>query len=113
MDVGALWGLRAPALSEVPPGSPATFPHCVDTAGTSVQQDATATTCPAGQTFVSGVNPFKEFFLGNTPRPRVSIGIGINWNSPFGPFRIDIAKALITAPGDNTKLLTFNVGTAF
>ncbi|MEA2283929.1 MAG: outer membrane protein insertion porin family, partial [Solirubrobacteraceae bacterium] len=32
---------------------------------------------------------------------------------PFGPFRIDIAKALIKAPGDQTKLLTFNVGTAF
>jgi outer membrane protein insertion porin family len=37
----------------------------------------------------------------------------VNWNSPFGPFRIDIAKALIKAEGDDTKLFTFNVGTAF
>jgi outer membrane protein insertion porin family len=43
----------------------------------------------------------------------VSVGIGVNWNSPFGPFRIDIAKALIKAPGDDTKLITFNVGTSF
>ena len=31
----------------------------------------------------------------------------------FGPFRIDIAKALTKADGDDTKLITFNVGTAF
>jgi hypothetical protein len=41
------------------------------------------------------------------------VGAGVNWNSPFGPFRIDIAKALTKAEGDDTKLLTFNVGTAF
>jgi outer membrane protein insertion porin family len=37
----------------------------------------------------------------------------VNWNSPFGPFRIDIARALISQPGDDTKLFSFNVGTAF
>jgi outer membrane protein insertion porin family len=58
-------------------------------------------------------NPFDETFLGNTPRPRLSIGVGVNWNSPFGPFRIDIAKALLKSPGDQTKLFTFNVGTQF
>ena len=57
--------------------------------------------------------PFSEVFYGDTPRPRVSIGFGVNWNSPFGPFRIDIAKALIKAPGDDSKLVTFNVGTSF
>ena len=46
-------------------------------------------------------------------KPRLSVGFGVNWNSPFGPFRIDIAKALIKAEGDDTKLFTFNVGTAF
>ena len=54
-----------------------------------------------------------SLFLGDTMKPRVSVGFGVNWNSPFGPFRIDIAKALITAEGDDTKLFTFNVGTAF
>ena len=34
-------------------------------------------------------------------------------NSPFGPFRIDIAKALLKEKGDNTKTFQFNVGTQF
>jgi len=56
---------------------------------------------------------FVERFFGDTPSPRVSVGFGVNWNSPFGPFRIDIAKALLKEPGDDTKLFTFNVGTQF
>ncbi len=61
----------------------------------------------------SEVTPFIERFLGDTPRPRLSVGIGVNWNSPFGPLRIDVAKALLSQPGDDTKLITFNVGTQF
>ena len=57
--------------------------------------------------------PFAERFLGNSPRPRLSVGFGVNWNSPFGPLRIDVAKALLSQPGDDTKLVTFNVGTQF
>jgi outer membrane protein insertion porin family len=57
--------------------------------------------------------PFKEFFYGNSAKPRVAIGAGVNWNSPFGPFRIDIAKVLLKEPGDQTKTITFNVGTQF
>jgi outer membrane protein insertion porin family len=56
---------------------------------------------------------FTERFFGDSPSPRVSVGFGVNWNSPFGPFRIDIAKALLKEPGDDTKLFTFNVGTQF
>ena len=59
------------------------------------------------------IAPFRETFLGNSPSPRLSVGFGVNWNSPFGPFRIDIARALLSEPGDDTKLFTFNVGTAF
>ncbi|KTF69430.1 outer membrane protein assembly factor BamA [Sphingomonas sp. WG] len=57
--------------------------------------------------------PFYEVFRGSTARPRISIGFGVNWNSPFGPLRIDIAKALLSQPGDDKKLVTFNVGTQF
>lgn len=57
--------------------------------------------------------PFDEVFLGDTWKPRLSVGFGFNWKSPFGPFRIDIAKALLKEPGDDTKLFTFNVGTQF
>jgi outer membrane protein insertion porin family len=75
-----------------------------------------AGTCVGGFTNTSterGINPFEETFLGNTWKPRLSVGFGVNWNSPFGPFRIDIAKALLKQPGDDTKLITFNVGTQF
>ncbi|QTD57928.1 outer membrane protein assembly factor BamA [Parasphingorhabdus cellanae] len=56
---------------------------------------------------------FTEQFFGDSAKPRVSVGIGVNWNSPFGPFRIDVARALLKEPGDDTKLFTFNVGTQF
>lgn len=56
---------------------------------------------------------FTEQFFGDSASPRVSVGIGVNWNSPFGPFRIDVARALLKEPGDDTKLFTFNVGTQF
>ncbi|MCK0531927.1 outer membrane protein assembly factor BamA [Sphingobium agri] len=56
---------------------------------------------------------FEEVYLGDTLKPRVSVGFGVNWNSPFGPFRIDIAKALLKEPGDDTQLISFNVGTQF
>jgi outer membrane protein insertion porin family len=61
----------------------------------------------------SPIAPFEEFYFGNSAKPRVSIGFGVNWNSPFGPFRIDIAKTLLKEPGDQTKTFTFNVGTQF
>jgi len=57
--------------------------------------------------------PFYERFLGDSPKPRISVGFGVNWNSPFGPLRIDVAKTLVTVDGDDTKLVTFNVGTQF
>lgn len=57
--------------------------------------------------------PFQERFLGNSPRPRVSVGIGANWNSPFGPLRLDLAYALTKIEGDDDKLFSFNVGTSF
>ena len=61
----------------------------------------------------STIPPFIEQFFGDSPKPRVSVGIGVNWNSPFGPFRIDFAKALLKEKGDDTKAFTFNVGTQF
>ncbi|MEO1967562.1 MAG: outer membrane protein assembly factor BamA [Sphingomonadaceae bacterium] len=61
----------------------------------------------------NNISPFREVFLGDTASPRISVGLGINWNSPFGPLRIDIAKVLRSAPGDDTKTISFNVGTQF
>jgi len=56
---------------------------------------------------------FDESYVGDSPKPRLSVGAGINWNSPFGPFRIDLAKALLKQPGDKTTLFQFNVGGQF
>jgi hypothetical protein len=77
---------------------------------------STPTTCVG--TSINGLYnlpnaPFLERFLGDSARPRLSIGFGVNWNSPFGPLRIDVAKALLHDKGDDTKLVTFNVGTQF
>ena len=51
--------------------------------------------------------------VGENPHAVDTAGIGVNWNSPFGPLRIDLAYALLHDKGDDTKLVTFNVGTQF
>jgi outer membrane protein insertion porin family len=63
---------------------------------------------------VNVTNPgFVEEFFGDSPSPRISVGIGVSWNSPFGPFRFDLAKALKKVEGDDTQTFQFNVGTQF
>lgn len=59
------------------------------------------------------IQPFLERFVGDSAKPRITVGIGVNWQSPFGPLRIDLAKDVISVDGDDPKLLTFNVGAAF
>ncbi len=143
LDVGAVWGVTKPLPTATFPThvDPTTGKTIVDplvspildTNGkplysyTLADGTAVSTICPAGipdgagncngltanTALTSTVSPFLERFVGNTPRPRVSIGFGVNWNSPFGPLRIDIAKALLHSKGDDTKLITFNVGTQF
>jgi outer membrane protein insertion porin family len=111
LDVGALWGVRAPATLDIDPLNALAQFECTAGDGTVNLRFGQ---CLTGETLTrQPIAPFRESFLGDTPSPRVSVGIGVNWNSPFGPFRIDIAKALISEPGDDTKLFTFNVGTAF
>jgi outer membrane protein insertion porin family len=112
VDVGALWGLKNPGENPVAPGSPLTIDRCFDTNGNSTVRPPNQQ-CPQGTQLIAGIQPFDEQYKGDTPKPRLSVGFGVNWNSPFGPFRIDIAKALLKADGDDTKLITFNVGTAF
>ena len=112
VDVGALFGLKNPVLNPIAPGSPLTKDRCFDNGGNATPRPEGGS-CAEGTILVPGIQPFDEQYLGDTPKPRLSVGFGVNWNSPFGPFRIDIAKALLKADGDDTKLITFNVGTAF
>lgn len=50
---------------------------------------------------------------GASPNPRVSVGFGILWNSPFGPVRIDIAEPVIKQSTDQNELFRFDFGTHF
>ena len=77
--------------------------------------DVTTNTCVGTTLNARSLNPniYQETFLGNSAKPRLSVGIGVNWNSPFGPLRIDLARALLKQKGDDPKLITFNVGTQF
>lgn len=99
---------QVPATDAVAPGA---YTTC------SVGYSATAGGPCSGTSINSRYNiqtdPFVERFLGNTPRPRVAVGIGANWNSPFGPLRLDLAYAITKVEGDDDKLFSFNVGTSF
>ena len=112
VDAGAVFGVRSPNLLDIDPNNPLTYNQCTLNAGGTTRLSRTS--CLDTETLTRGaISPFRERFLGDSPSPRVSVGFGVNWNSPFGPFRIDIARALLHEPGDDTKLFTFNVGTAF
>jgi outer membrane protein insertion porin family len=113
VDAGAVFGVRTPNLIDINPNDPLTFNQCTLTAGGTTRLTRTGCDATTESLTRSAISPFTERFRGDSPSPRVSVGFGVNWNSPFGPFRIDIARALLHEPGDDTKLFTFNVGTAF
>ena len=128
-NIGSVFGTTKPVLTP-DTGPKGQFRETLNSDGTRQCVDAntsdtnvlpsvaipfnSTTTCPSGLTPSGTTIPgFQEMFLGDTWKPRISIGIGVNWNSPFGPFRIDMAKAIVKRAGDDTKLFTFNVGTQF
>jgi len=140
LDVGALFGVKQPILQSSPFPDGIFYPTrdndgnalytqinaaALDTNNDCVASSTSVVTDPinpnpptclasANNTAIgSTVAPFQEVFLGDSPSPRVSIGIGVNWNSPFGPFRIDFAHVLRKVEGDDTKKFSFNVGTQF
>jgi len=127
VDAGAVWGVRAPQISgsdkvqtiqrQDAGGNPLWYQ--TDSSG-NILADANGNALitnvkPATniKPYNVVIQPYQEFYRGDSPKPRIAIGIGFNWNSPFGPFRIDIAKALVHVDGDDTKTFTFNVGTQF
>jgi len=137
VDAGAVWGVRTPQLDTIYTAVPI---PTLDASGNQLYTQIDAVDNSAGlctptqtSTTTSQTNPnpatclgtnlntaqstnvpaFQEFFVGNTWKPRVAVGIGVNWNSPFGPFRIDFSKVLLKREGDDTKSFTFNVGTQF
>jgi outer membrane protein insertion porin family len=123
MDAGAVWGITHPQTQFFTTNqfiatrnSNGQALYSQTNLDGSITQTTAATnpqTGGANTALGQTVSPFQEFFYGDSPRPRISIGVGFNWNSPFGPFRIDIAKSLLHQLGDDTKTFTFNVGTQF
>jgi outer membrane protein insertion porin family len=125
VDVGSVFDVTQPILQTLQQRSEATatspslplfytgaFVPNTDGTPSSVLATSTTGTNADGSARTPALQ-FQERFLGDTWKPRLSVGFGVNWNSPFGPFRIDIARALLKQPGDDTKLFTFNVGTQF
>ncbi|MEQ8410737.1 MAG: outer membrane protein assembly factor BamA [Erythrobacter sp.] len=116
VDVGALWGIDPPVLQDNPNGiqqqDSEGNPIFIDPDGNltlnPLQPDGTPNN-PA----IRPNSAIREVFLGDSPSPRVTAGIGVNWNSPFGPFRIDFAQTIRKVEGDDDKTFTFNVGTQF
>jgi outer membrane protein insertion porin family len=73
----------------------------------------TCLTSPNNTALGTTIPPFVEGYYGNSAMPRIAVGFGVNWNSPFGPLRIDVAYPLLKRKGDDSKLISFNVGTQF
>ncbi|WP_395394326.1 outer membrane protein assembly factor BamA [Novosphingobium sp. BL-8A] len=121
VDAGAVWGGKTPDLITDCKPTTGCFVGSRDSNGNQLYTDANGATTTnavdpttgAANTAVGSTSYFTETYYGNSWHPRVAVGFGVNWNSPFGPFRIDISKVLLKEPGDDTKTFTFNVGTQF
>jgi len=51
--------------------------------------------------------------VGDSSNPRVSVGPGVSWNSPFGPIVVDLGFAIVEENFDESELLSFSFGTTF
>jgi outer membrane protein insertion porin family len=52
-------------------------------------------------------------FVEDTASPRVSVGPGVSWRSPFGPLRLDFGFPVVKQDFDQEQLLSFSFGTQF
>jgi outer membrane protein insertion porin family len=64
----------------------------------------------AGNTFDAGL-PSQDVI--ESRKLRAAVGFGIRWDSPMGPVRIDLAKALLKAPQDKQRVLFIGFSTRF
>jgi outer membrane protein insertion porin family len=129
LDVGSVFNVTRPQLNSSPypdglflpardeNGNQLYSQPVRDASGTVIGSQAvinpTAPDGTANTALGNTLPPFVEEFYGDSPKPRISVGLGVNWNSPFGPFRINVAYPLLKQEGDDTQLFSFNVGTQF
>jgi outer membrane protein insertion porin family len=86
-DVGSVWNYGGPKTF-----SPPIFPN---------------TLCGHGGNPADCTGPVDSF------KPRAAVGVGLIWDSPFGPLRIDYAFALSKEGYDRTQAFRFGGGTKF
>jgi len=72
----------------------------------------------AGQVFdYRGITTFpatgETLTLANDSMIRSSVGVGLIWDSPFGPLRFDLAYPITKASYDKTQIFRFGGGTKF
>jgi outer membrane protein insertion porin family len=58
-------------------------------------------------------DPLLGICLADSSAIRASVGFGILWNSPLGPLRLDIAKAILKETYDKEQLIRFGASTRF
>jgi outer membrane protein insertion porin family len=83
-------------------------------AGVGAKKLNTQCTNPVAHTDpVTLITTYDGVCLGDSAAMRVSAGFGILWNSPLGPLRLDIAKAIIKKQYDVEQLIRFGASTRF
>ncbi|MDE2579221.1 MAG: outer membrane protein assembly factor BamA [Hyphomicrobiales bacterium] len=106
-DAGSVWGYKgprafyAPTYASLYPAS-AFVNGCLP--GYSVGPYYGPSNCL--QTYANGIET-------DTARIRASVGGSILWNSPLGPIRFDLAKAIAKGKYDQTQVFRFSGGTSF
>jgi outer membrane protein insertion porin family len=93
-DVGTVWNYGGPKVF-----SPPIFPNTLC---------STSATPPVGSTCAAATPGPADSF-----KPRSSVGVGLIWDSPFGPLRIDYAFALTKEGYDRVQAFRFGGGTKF
>jgi outer membrane protein insertion porin family len=91
-DAGSLWGYQGP------------------TSWAATGEVNTAGCTPASKTSV-GTCTGLQFDNANTVRS--SVGVGLIWQSPFGPLRFDYAVPITKGPFDVVQQFKFGGGTSF
>lgn len=62
---------------------------------------------------IADQTPVAGFTFEDELSPRVTAGLSVYWQSPFGPVRIDLSKAIRKESYDKTEAFRFSAGTRF
>jgi outer membrane protein assembly factor BamA len=54
-----------------------------------------------------------ETLVGNSARPRVSLGAGLGWETPLGMLRVDAARPIVKQAGDRGQTFSVSLGSSF